>query len=163
MSTTGALRKNALQHTEELENAIQETESAYAAAPAPCTQDTWLHTHREYELQLLDFTKKTCSTLHKKCMSKVTKLGVYLARPDYTPSSIPRILTPLGRIADASQEIVEAFLSFYTDLYATKVQYSECQLNTYLTQVSLPSLSNRAREESPFPLKNLLCPSCNCS
>lgn len=80
--------------------------------------------------------------------NKAGHLLAYLTRPDHTPISIPWILTPQGHVSD----IVEAFLSFYRDLYVTRVQYSEGQLCDYLAHVTPPFLSTQMREELDAPL-----------
>lgn len=47
MSTTGVLRKNTQQRTEELENAMPAAESAYVQNPDPVSQYAWLYRCRE--------------------------------------------------------------------------------------------------------------------
>lgn len=79
--------------------------------------------------------------------NKAGRLLAYLARPEYTPISIPWIQLSTGHIGNTLQGIVNAFLSFYTDHYATKAHYSEYLLSNYLAQISLPSLSTHKGEE----------------
>lgn len=113
-----------------------------------------MHRSREYELRLLDLTNKNILYVTQKLEhgNKAGRLLAYLARPNYTTTSIPQIQTSLGHISDSPQETVETFLSFYTDLYATKVQDSEPQLDEYLAQISFPSLSTHTRKELEAPL-----------
>lgn len=49
---------NAQRCTEELEDAMVIAEAAYVENPDPAIQNSWLHKHRDYELRLLDLTKK---------------------------------------------------------------------------------------------------------
>lgn len=62
MSITGIMRKNAQQCTEELESALMKAEAEYSQNPNALS--LWLHCRREYELRLLDLTKKTYALCH---------------------------------------------------------------------------------------------------
>lgn len=107
-------RYNAQQRTEELENAMTAAETAYAQNPCTATLTPWLHSHREYELHLLDLTKKRMLYVTQKTFEHGNKAGrllTYLTRSDRTPISIPRILISQDKISDIPQEITEAFLS----------------------------------------------------
>lgn len=84
--------------------------------------------------------------LHSKQKSfehgnKAGRLLAYLTRPEYAPSSIPRIMTTQGQISDTPEDIMMTFLDFYKDLYSSRADYTDSQLTDYLTQISLPSLS----------------------
>ena len=84
--------------------------------------------------------------------NKAGRLLAYITRAESTPISIPRILTSMNQISDVPQDITDAFLSFYRDLYTSRADYSETQLSDYLDQITLPRLKDRVREELEEPL-----------
>lgn len=155
MFITGILCKNTQQHTEELQNTMMVTETAYVQNPSTAMLTPWLHSRREYELCLLDLTKKRMLYVTQKTFEHGNKAGrllAYLTRSDRTPISIPRILTSQDKISDVPQDITGAFLSFYRNLYTTRAHYSETQLDEYLTQTALPQLSEKDRDDLDKPL-----------
>lgn len=148
MSITGILRKNAQQCTEELESALLKAEVEYSQNSHALSR--WLHCCREYELCLLDLTKKRMLYVTQKIFEHGNKAGrllAYLTRSDCSPVSVPRILVSGNTISDVPQDIAEAFLSFYQDLYTSRAHYSEIQLEDYLSQITLPRLTDQVREE----------------
>ena len=149
MSITGVLCKNNRMLTEELETVMVHAESAYASNPASDTSKAWLQSRREYELRLLDLMQKRMLHATQKSFEHGNKAGLllaYLIRPDNSPISIPRILTAQGPISDNPGDILDSFLCFYKDLYTSRVDYDDSQLNDYLANISLPSLSTEGRE-----------------
>lgn len=59
--------------------------------------------------------------------NKAGRLLTYLARPDSVPTSIPCIQLSTSLGGTASHEVLDAFLSFYINLYASTIQYSDEQ------------------------------------
>lgn len=96
VSITGVLRKNTQQHTVELRTTMTAAKRAYASDPSLTIREAWLQGRRKYELRLLDLTQKRMLHVTQKSFEHGNKAGsllAYLTRPEYSPISIPRIMT----------------------------------------------------------------------
>lgn len=80
------------------------------------------------------------------------RLLAYLTRPEHPPISILQIFTAQEQINDAPRDIMEKFLDFYKDLYSSRAEYTDSQLNDYLAQISLPSLLSESCGDLEAPL-----------
>lgn len=72
---------------------------------------------------------------------KSVRLLAYLARPDYVPVHVAAIRLPRGGVG-YSLDILQTFVHFYRDLYASRASASQAALSTYLSEIDLPGLSD---------------------
>lgn len=139
----GQTRKASQSRLVDAEGGLRDAETAYSTSPTPETHSIWRHRARELELVLLEHTQKKLLYQNQRLFEfgdKNISLLAYLARPDYQLCNIPRIMNSEGVVVKQNKEIMEAFVTFYSTLYATRAHYTIVELDDYLFDISLPKL-----------------------
>lgn len=75
-------------------------------------------------------------------------LLAYLAHSQQAPTSIPRIYDAQMTLCTSQTEIANAFVTFYSDLYASMVDYRKQTVQAYLVPVPLLELSGEVAENN---------------
>lgn len=68
------------------------------------------------------------------------RLLAWLSREHSSPVSISRIQSSSGEILTNFSQINDQFAAYYQELYSSRVQFTEQELQTYLEKVDLPCL-----------------------
>lgn len=76
-----------------------------------------------------------------------SSLLAYLIHQNNSSPAIVRIQGAEGTIHTSTQEILDCFTKFYADLYTSRIQYSSDQIDTYLSELIFPTLTEEQREQ----------------
>lgn len=122
------------------EQIATEAEVEYIKNPNPDTHRIWGKSIRQLDLVLVEKTQKKLLYQSQRIFEfgdKNSKLLAYLAHSHQAPTSIPHMYDENIKICTSHAEIAEAFVTFYSQLYASMVDYEKEKVRGYLAPIPL--------------------------
>lgn len=90
------------------------------------------------------------------------RLLAKIARSQQQSPAIGAIQASSGRMVNSPEDILSELASFYVDLYGSREAYSNADLANYMSNIDLPTLSNKAKQlDAPLTLKELQLAACS--
>lgn len=91
------------------------------------------------------------------------RLLARIARSQQQSPAVGANRAATGRVVNDPEHIISELASFYKGLYRARDGYSDTDLETYLSRIELPSLSEEARQqlEAPLTLEALQIAACS--
>lgn len=137
-------RAKAKQGIAEAEGKVQETEQILSEDNNETNHQALIAAQRNLELAQTTVTRKRLLYANQRVFDQGDKNGkvlAYLAKTTYASTLVPRIQINTDFYISEPEDIAREFAKFYADLYSSRAQYTETELDQFLSDVPFPRLS----------------------
>lgn len=134
---------------------VMKSEAQYVKDPTPEKHEIWLKRQQEYKEVINRKTENKRLFQRQNYFGEGEKTGRMLAllvKCHTSPPAISSIRTTSGEITFEPTAVLEAFSTFYRDLYRSHQRSDRRDMDRFLEGVDLPVLSEVERREMESPL-----------